>query len=278
MSSSGARSLPPSLAPVVAALEFEPPEGPLSLADIARLANLSPERARLTASRLAKHGWLERIRPGLYEFVPAAQGFPFGTEWHALVGVTQEVVVSGLTAARLHGLTPQLPSRHLLVMRVDRAVPRPIARSERFRVARLKPWRVFGAERQTIDGVSVPIARPERVLLDAIERPDWFAGVGETARILARGLPRADRDRLVAWAERWRSRALLRRVGWWGERVLGPGAWSAPQRERLTAGAPHGNHVGALVHGVPPSGRRDPRWGVVVNVPEDALKLEDAVR
>ncbi len=129
------------------------------------------------------------------------------------------------------------------------------------------------------DGVAVPMALLERLLIDAVEHAGWFGGIGEAARVLARGLPRADRAVLLDGAARWRSGALCQRLGWWGDRVFADG-WDKPQRRRLElmCGA---NPVRLLrrgdADGAAPM-RTDPRWRVIVDVPDDVLEMEVGVR
>lgn len=270
----GGRSLPRSLARLVAAWELDPPGRLLGITDIAGLADVSPEHARVLAQRLVERGWLARVRRGRFEFVPGAMGYPSGSEWSLLDGVRVPMVISGLTAARHRGLSPQLATRHIAVVPLGAAVPRPLARSTRFRVARLVPWRVFGSEVVERDGVDVPMALLERLLLDAIEHVDWFGGIGEAARVLARGLPRADRTTLLDDAERWRSAALCQRLGWWGDRVF-PDGWGKTERRRLERIC--GSKPVRLLRrrdAVVAPGRTDRRWRVIVDVPDDVLDME----
>lgn len=272
------RSVPKSLAPIVSTLEFDPPTGLLTLDDLALIAGVPRDRVRLIASRLAQRGWLARVRPGLYEFVPAAEGYPSASEWHVFTGLDHKLVVSGLTAAQHHGLTPQLPSRHVVIVPADRSTPRWLMHPERFRVVRLRPERVFGAQMTVFDGVRVPLASLERVLIDAVAHPRWFAGAAEVARIIRAGFPLANRRRLLGGVRRYGSLAVARRIGWWGERTLGPSAWSANERKELLGGRRPSEKIGSLIPGEGPTGRMDPRWGLALNVSEDALMSEEAVR
>jgi predicted transcriptional regulator of viral defense system len=264
------------LAAVVADLEFDPPRGPLTLDDIQERASLDRPAARNIAHRLAAAGWLRQVKHGWYEFVPGSAVFPSASTWPLLIGINQPHLISGLTAAREHSLTPQLPTRHLLVLDSAHRVPRTIARSPEFRVARLRPWRVFGFELLAKDGVDVPMATTERVIIDAIEHPDWFAGIGETARIIGQGLPRADRKQLISDAIQWRSFSALSRLGWWGDDVL-PEGWSEAERARLIKNGAARSPV-VLVPGLGREGPVDPRWRVIVNASEQALQMERDVR
>jgi predicted transcriptional regulator of viral defense system len=270
------RPLSRRLASVVAGFEFDPPLQPLTLDDIQSRTRTNRAEARKIAHRLACAGWLRQVKRGWYEFVPASALYPSTSAWALLSGITQPHVVSGLTAARQHSLTPQLASRHLLVLDSGKRVPRAIGRSHDFRIARLRPWRVFGAEPVVKDGVDVPMATVERVTLDAICYPDWFAGIGEAARILGIGLLRADRNELIEGAIRWRSHSLVSRLGWWGDRMFA-GGWNEPERARLVAAGIARSPV-ALVPGIRPSGEVDRNWRVMVNASEATLQMERGVR
>jgi predicted transcriptional regulator of viral defense system len=273
------RSLPRSLARLVAAWELDPPGRLLGIADIATRAEVGPEHARVLAQRLVERGWLARVSRGKFEFVPGAMGYPSGSEWSLLVGVRVPMVISGLTAARHRGLSPQLATRHIAVVPQGATIPRPLARSTRFRVARLVPWRVFGSELVERDGVAVPMALLGRLLIDAIEHAEWFGGIGEAARVLARGLPHADRAVLLNDAARWRSGALCQRLGWWGDRVFATG-WDKPERRRLElmGGAKPVRLLRRYDDDAAAPTRTDPRWRVIVDVADDVLEMEMGVR
>jgi predicted transcriptional regulator of viral defense system len=276
MSNLPTRRLPEHLAKLVTGLEFAPPEQPLSVRELGERFDLPPARARLAVHRLQELGWLRRVRHGFYEFVPAAAVYPSGSPWLVFAGIEVPYLVSGLAAAHELRLTPQLPSRPLVILPAKTRVPAGLADSNQFRIVRQRPWRIVGWEPRELDGVLVHLAQTERVAVDASDHPDWFGGIGEAARILARALARGDQDALVELALSWRSHATVRRIGWWGDRLL-PDGWTPTGRRRLLAALPERGTT-RLLTGGPTGGRRDSGWDVVVNVPDEVLQMEAAPR
>lgn len=69
--------------------------------------------SKMALTRMTKSGTLERVRHGVYA-LPSAQGDRHGdlrAAWMA-AGATERIVVSGESAAALHGLGDVLPSKH----------------------------------------------------------------------------------------------------------------------------------------------------------------------
>ncbi len=152
----------------------------------------------------------------------------------------------------------------------DKTPPKEVSASPAFRVVRLRPDRIFGGESEEMDGTTVTVARPERVMIDAAMHPEWVDGSEETARILNRGFRKSDVAVLVDFITRYRSERLTRRMGWWGDRLL-PQGWSDTDRRLLTAmlGSSRG---GTLLPSTKRSGSFDARWGLYENVPTDVLE------
>lgn len=271
-----ARPLPKALAPLVAAWEFDPPDGLVTNRQIAELAGVTAEHARVVAGRLVRAGWLDRVGRGSYRFVPAAMAYPRRAPWPLLAASHTPHLVSGLTAARHHRLTPQIPTRHLVIFSRDKTPPKQVSASPAFRVVRFRPDRIFGGAPQEMDGTTVTVARPERVMIDAAMNPEWVDGAEEATRILRRGFRKSDIAVLIDFITRYGSERLTRRMGWWGDRLL-PEGWSDTDRRLLTAmlGSSRG---GTLVPNSNRSGPFDARWGVYENVPTAVFENSERVR
>lgn len=270
------RRLSAALGQVVAQLEANPPVGPLTVGDIHDLIGRDKprENARVLAKRLARRGWLHRLGRGLYEFVPAAGVLPSGSPWLLLTELAMPYRVSGIAAAAHHRLTTQLPGRRLLVMPRSASVPTRLDQSPAFRIAQVKDERIGTAAPVVIDGVQVQMATLERTVLDAIQHPGWFGGIGEAQRVITRGVPRADADTLISEAGA-DPRVAAQRVGWWLEQLR---ALSHDQRSALRAAI--GTHPSdqPLVPGAARRGRHDATWHLIINADADAGSGEEQVR
>ena len=82
----------------------------ITLTDLREMLDGSENYARYLAHRLVKKGWLERLRPGLFQLVPASRGRDGVADTNPLVAAA--VLVSPYffsfgTACTHHGLTEQ---------------------------------------------------------------------------------------------------------------------------------------------------------------------------
>ena len=63
-------------------------------------------------------------------------------------------------------------------------------------------------------GQAVHMARAERAVLDAINRPRYAGGIGEVSRIIARAAGRVSWTDVTALARKWDSSASVQRLGY----------------------------------------------------------------
>jgi predicted transcriptional regulator of viral defense system len=227
--------------------------------------------ARLFAHRLVKKGWLERLRPGLFQLIPADRG-PEG------VGDTNPLAAGAVLVARYfysfgtacthHGLTEQVFSEVYLACREQR---RPeIIREQRYVFVHVPERRFFGFGQIAVLGEPVQMASAERALLDAIDRPRYAGGIGEVSRIAARGATRISWDVMLEFVRRWDSSALVQRLGYFLDlhQASVPDYVKAalldlvrPKSKILLASRRRWGTTGKLVR----------TWNVVENVPCDVL-------
>ncbi len=83
----------------------------VTLADLRDALGASEEYARYVAHRLVRKGWLERLRPGLFQFIPADRGRePIADTNPLLAGAAllRPYFFSFGTACTHHGLTEQV--------------------------------------------------------------------------------------------------------------------------------------------------------------------------
>ena len=187
----------------------------VTLDEIRTALACSENYARFMAHQLAKKGWLERLRPGLYQFVPAARG-------RARVGDTNPLAAGAAlvspyffsfgTACTHHGLTEQVFPEVFLVTRTRRK-PR-LVRGKRYVFVPVAEERFFGFHEVTVLGATVQMATVERALVDALDRPRYAGGIGEVSRIVARASGRLSWDALLDCLRRFGESALVQRLGY----------------------------------------------------------------
>jgi len=173
-------------------------------------------------SRLADRGALHRLATGYYAVVPAGRQ---ATEWrptleaaaYGIAATTEgpgNVVLMGLSAARLHGAIPRALA--VAVVAAPRQRP-PVQLADR--VAQVlfvrRDTHRLNAERVSTDLGAALVTGVEQTVLDLAHRPD-LGGVAPEARAAVRALlPRCDPALLDELATRQRLRAARDRALEW---------------------------------------------------------------
>jgi predicted transcriptional regulator of viral defense system len=243
----------------------------VTLAELREALGASENYARLFAHRLVKKGWLERLRPGLFQLIPADRG-PEG------VGDTNPLAAGAVlvkhyfysfgTACTHHGLTEQVFSEVYLACREQRRSE--IIREQRYVFVHVPERRFFGFGQIAVLGEPVQMATAERALLDAIDRPRYAGGISEVSRIAARGVTRISWDVMLDFVRRWSSSALVQRLGYF----LDLHQASVPDYVKaalLDLVRPKSKILLASRHRWGTTGKLVRTWNVVENVPCDVL-------
>ncbi len=264
------RTLSKTEAKVVLDLEWRN-QKTVTLAELREALGASENYARLFAHRLVKKGWLERLRPGLFQLIPADRGPEGVADTNPLTAgavlVTRYFYAFG-TACTHHGLTEQVFSEVYLAYREQRR-PETI-REQRYVFVHVPERRFFGFGQVAVLGEPVQMATIERALLDAVDRPRYAGGIGEVSHIAARAATRVSWDAMLDLVRRWGSSALVQRLGYFLDlhKAHVPDNVKAvlldlvrPKSKILLASRRRWGTTGKLVR----------TWNVVENVPRDVL-------
>lgn len=264
------RTLSRNEAKVVLDLEWRG-QKTVTLADLRAALGASGGYARYVAHRLVKKGWLERLRPGLFQLVPADRGREGIGDTHPLtVGalLVEPYFFSYGTACTQHGLTEQVFAEVYLACTARRKTE--TIRGKRYVFVRVQEERFFGYEETMILGEPVQMATRERALLDAIDRPRYAGGLSEVSRMVGRVGTGVFWERLLDFAARWGESAVVQRLGYFLDLH---GDQSPPKiRESLLALVrPKSKvHLGSRREWGT-TGKLVRPWNVIVNVPEELL-------
>jgi predicted transcriptional regulator of viral defense system len=116
------------------------------------------------------------------------------------------------TACTHHSLTEQVFSEFYMACREQR---RPeIIREHRYVFIHFPERRFFGYGQVNVLGEPVQMATVERAVLDAVDRPRYAGGIGEVSHIVMRAASRVSWDAMLDLVRRWRSSALVQRLGY----------------------------------------------------------------
>jgi predicted transcriptional regulator of viral defense system len=208
------RSLSTNEAKIILDLEWRG-QKTVTLAELREALGASEGYARYLAHRLVAKRWLERLRPGLFQLVPADRGREGIADMHPLTAgavLVAPYFFSFGTACTHHGLTEQVFAEIYIACQKRRR-PQTI-RGKRYVFVHVPEERFFGYREIAVLGQPIQMATLERALLDAIDRPQYAGGIGEVSRIVARAAPRIAWAELLELARRWGSSALVQRLGY----------------------------------------------------------------
>lgn len=243
----------------------------VTLADLRALLGGSDSYVRSFAHHLVRKGWLERLRPGLFQLIPADRGREGIADTNPLAAgavLADPYFFSYGTACTFHGLTEQVFTEVYIACQQRR--PAESIRGTRYVFVNLRPERFFGFTDVTVLGETVKMAALERALVDALDRPAYAGGLGEVSRMVARAASRVSWDALFDVLRQWGESACAQRLGYLLDlhQVDFPG-----DRRSLLASlvSPKSRvHLGPrLKWGT--AGRLASPWNIIENAPRNAL-------
>ncbi len=251
----------------LAALSRAAHAGFVSVPMAAGLFGVSSRTAAVRLARLARRGWLARVRRGLYLVLPleASTGSPTTVEdpWILAREVFSPCYIGGWTAAEHWGLTEQVFRSTFVVTAAH--VRRGTAKllGAEFHIVRVPSYRVKGVATLWRGRDRVAVADRERTIADALLHPDWVGGVRHLAEMMTAYWESDERrpDHLLHTLRILGRGAAFKRLGYLAE-VRWPEATDliAAARENRSAG------VIKLDPSVSAMGRINKRWGLRVNV------------
>ena len=145
-------------------------------------------------------------------------------------------------------------------------------RGKTYRLVVLAAHKFFGAVEVDAYGGRVMMAEPGKTVVDALDRPAYAGDVPEIAAMLRRGQNRLNGERLADYALRFRSQALVQRLGYLLDLLRWP--LEASIRERLLAAVGQSTCYLGRPNRWGTGSDYDRTWRIVDNVPRQELLSE----
>lgn len=268
------RTLSQAEAKVVLDLEWRN-QRTITLAELRQALGASESYARKFAHTLVKKGWMERLRPGLFQLIPADRGREGVADTHPLTAgavLVEPCFFSFGTACTHHRLTEQVFSEVYLACRERRRTE--TIRGKRYVFVYVAEKRFFGFAETNVLGQAVQMATIERALLDAMDRPRYAGGIGEVSGIAARAASRVSWEVLLDLLRMWRSSALAQRLGYFFD-LHGLGVPDQVREALLELVLPESKIQLGSRRKWATGGKLVRPWNVVENVPRDVLLPKD---
>ena len=274
------QQLSPEEARLVAKWESEK-KATVRASDVQEALDCTIDYAYFLLHNLERKHQLERVTRGLYQFIPLSYGYPERTppSNSFIIGAAliKPYYFSYYTSNSHYGFTTQMP--FTLFIATTKKKPNIEWTGSAFKFVTLSKQKFFGYRQEKVFDTEVNMAEPEKSLVDSFDKPRYAGGIEQLARITWRGLPRVKNERLVKYAVRMNSHALIQRLGFIIDFLA---------KEELVKPLPRNlkdrmlRHVGKtaiyLDSRKPKTGEFSKEWGIINNVPREQLLSEIEIR
>jgi predicted transcriptional regulator of viral defense system len=274
------QQLSPQEARLVAKWESEK-KATVRASDVQEALDCTIDYAYFLLHNLERKHWLERVTRGLYQFIPLSYGYPerIPPSNSFIIGaaLTKPYYFSYYTSNSHYGFTTQMP--FTLFIATTKKKPDIEWASSAFKFVTLSKRKFFGYRREKVFDTEVNMAEPEKSLVDSFDKPRYAGGIEQLARITWRGLPRVKKEKLVKYAVRMNSHALIQRLGFIIDFLA---------KKELVKPLPRNlkdkmlSHVGKtaiyLDSRKPKTGEFSKEWRIINNAPREQLLSEIEIR
>jgi len=223
------------------------------------LFTLDRGRVYRLVARLKEEGLIVEVENGKYLLLGLEPERALSNPLFIASHLVTPAYVSYWSALHFYGLTEQVP---LTVFAATTKKKRPVSfRGFRFRFVTVQPRKFFGYRRETMGELTILIADEAKAIVDSLDQPRYAGGVAEVAKALRAALEVVEVPTLIEYANRMEDKSLGSRLGYLLE-TLGH-----PVEGLIYSAGPI-----KLDPARPRNGPYEPRWRVVVNVPEAELQ------
>jgi predicted transcriptional regulator of viral defense system len=223
--------------------------------------------AARTLSRLERGGWLKRIERGLYMLVPLEAGPERTWTQDSLVIGTHLATPSAIaywSALRFWNLTEQVPRTVFVQTPRRKAHSSVTVEGVAYRMIHIATPRFFGLTTSNAGGQQFQVTDREKTVVDALDRPELCGGIWHISQGIAQQGTALDWNRLDSYVDRFRSGAVLKRLGYMIEKTSIQIPDGAARLKRWQSNLTEG--IADLDPGEPGQGTVRRRWRIRDNV------------
>lgn len=182
------------------------------------LANSNTDAVKRLLSDMTKRGLLMRIKEGLYYVVPFEQApETFMPDWHLLsqylVG-DAEYYIGYFSALQIHSLTTQPHLKEQIVVNKQIKPSTLLVKDIPFQFIYHNSAHFFGHKKTWIDSFNkVQCSDLEKTFIDSLFKPQYAGGITEIAKAIHKSKDKIDYPKLLDYAKRFNSQAVIKRLG-----------------------------------------------------------------
>ncbi|MBU6159135.1 MAG: transcriptional regulator [Bacteroidetes bacterium] len=234
------------------------------------LPDSNTDAVKRLLSDMAKRGLLMRVKDGLYYVIPFEQDpETFMPDWHLLTQYLvgdAEYYVGYFSALQIHSLTTQPNLKEQIVVNKQIKPSTLLVKGIPFQFIYHNKEHFFGNKKMWIDKFNkVQCSDLEKTFIDCLFKPQYAGGITEIAKALQKSKDKIDYPKLLDYAIRFSSQAVIKRLGFLLEllKIENP---VIDKLQKLRT-----NSFVSLEPLYPKEGKTIYRWAIQQNIDKDSI-------
>jgi len=189
-----------------------------TVAEAAHILSISRYHAASLLAAWAKHGWLHRVRRGLYIPISLQSISPEATPeepWLIAHKLFSPCYIGGWTAAHHWGLTEQI-FNSIYVMTTKKVHQREQnLNGVNFKIKTILPKKIFGTQSVWSGKAKIAISDPTKTVIDGLNDPAVFGGIRMVGDVLSAYIHTKEfnQEKLLKYAKTMENSAVFKRLG-----------------------------------------------------------------
>jgi len=222
-------------------------------------------------SKMTKRGLLMRLKEGIYSIIPYEQDSKtFMPDWHLiaeyLVG-DAEFYIAYYSAMQIHNLITQPSLKEQIVVSKQISPSHLTIRNIPFQFIYHNESHFFGSKKIWVDSFNKVLCSDlEKTFIDCLFKPDYAGGIVEIARALYLSKDKIKFDKLLEYAIKFNSQAVIKRLGFLLEILEIENPIIDKLQKMKTA-----SYV-LLDTELPKTGKMTSRWSIQQNLESETIK------
>jgi len=235
------------------------------------LPNSSSNALKELLSVMVKRGLLMRLKKGLYYIIPYEKDADsFMPDWHIVAShltKENEYYIGYYSALQIHNLITQPSLKEQIVVPKQIRPSKIKIKNVDFQFIYHNKKHFFGSKKIWIDSYNKVLCSDlEKTIIDCLFKPDYAGGIVEIAKAIHNSKENIQFDKLLEYAERFQSKAVIKRLGFLLE-LLEIKTNIIPKLRKLKTAS----YV-LLDTELPKSGKLISRWSIQQNLETETIK------
>lgn len=222
-------------------------------------------------SDMTKRGLLMRLREGVYYIIPYEQDAKkFMPDWHLIAEYLvkdSDYYIGYYSALQIHNLITQPSLKEQIVVSKQLRPSEIKIKDVSFQFIYHNPKHFFGVKKTWIDNYNKVLCSDlEKTIVDCLFKPDYAGGIVEIARAIHMSKNQIDFNRLLDYAKKFDSQAVIKRLGFLLELLEIPNNIIDELQDIKTA-----SYI-TLDTELPKNGKMVSRWSIQQNLEIETIK------